>query len=131
MKLITRDTDYAARALCYIAQNKDKVIAVRELVKELKMPGPFLRKILQILHKKGILNSLKGNNGGFSLALPAEKIFLTDLISAFQGQFSMNKCIFKKRICPQRSSCLLRHKIDGIERRVVKELECISISSLL
>lgn len=131
MKLITRDTDYATRALCFIARNKNKIISAGDLVKGLKMPRPFLRKILQILHKKGILESFKGQGGGFILALPADKIFLADLLRIFQGPLKLNECIFKKRICPDRSICALRHKIDIIERDVLSKLKSITIASLL
>ena len=57
MKLITRDTDYAIRALSCIAADKEKVYTVTELTKSLDVPRPFLRKILQILNHKGLLKS--------------------------------------------------------------------------
>lgn len=131
MKLITRNTDYATRALCFIAKNKNKIISARDLVRELKIPRPFLRKILQILHKKGILKSFKGQSGGFILALPADRIFLVDLLQIFQGPLKLNECIFKKKICPDRGICALRRKIDIIERDVLSRLKSISIASLL
>ena len=59
MKLITRDTDYAVRALIFIIKQKKEVISVNKLINNLKLPRPFLRKILQVLNKKGILNSAK------------------------------------------------------------------------
>lgn len=131
MKLITRDTDYAMRAVCYIARNQNRITSVRDLVKDLKMPRPFLRKILQILHKRKILNAFKGQGGGFLLAKTADKIFLVELVEIFQGPLRLNDCIFKKRICPDRSLCLLKQKIDYIERNVVSELKSITIASLL
>lgn len=131
MKLITRNTDYAVRALVFIAKSKGKIVPVVTLVKELKIPRAFLRKILQTLHKKGILKSSKGYGGGFSLALPANKICLVDLIGIFQGPLKLNECIFKKKICPDRSICPLKKKIDGIEKYVILKLESVSIESLL
>lgn len=131
MKLITRDTDYAIRALCFIAQSKERTVSVTKLVKELRIPRPFLRKLLQILNKKGVLVSLKGQGGGFRLGLAPEKIFIVDVMEVFQGPLTLNECIFKKRICPDRSSCLLKYKLDGIERKVVSELKAINIASLL
>ena len=65
MKLITRDTDYAVRALCFIGQRQKRLISASELVANLKIPRPFLRKILQTLNREGILNSYKGKGGGF------------------------------------------------------------------
>ena len=131
MKLITRDTDYAIKAICYIAKNQNRITSVRGLVKDLKMPRPFLRKILQILHKRKILNAFKGQGGGFLLAKTADKIFLVELMEIFQGPLKLNDCIFKKRICLDRSDCSLKQKIDHIERNVVSELKSITIASLL
>jgi len=131
MKLITRNTDYSLRALCFIVKRRGKIISVRELVKELKTPRPFLRKILQILNRKKILRSYKGQGGGFSLAVAANKIYLLDLMEIFQGPLRLNECFLKKMVCPDKNSCGLRKKINDIERYVIKELRTITIASLL
>ena len=131
MKLITRDTDYALRALSFIARNKKKIITASDLVKKLSIPRPFLRKILQELNKAGILKSHRGSGGGFLLARPANKIFLVDLIKEFQGPLQLNECLLKKIPCPNKKSCLLRKKIDNIEKYVLRELKAITVSSLL
>ena len=91
MKLLTRNTDYAVRAICYMAKRGEGVISVTELVKSLKIPRPFLRKILQTLNKKGIVRSSKGIGGGFRLAVAPGKIYLVDLIKVFQGPLKDNK----------------------------------------
>lgn len=130
MKLITKDTDYAVKALSFMAEQKEKIISVSEVAKALRIPRAFLRKLLQILNRKGILKSYKGNSGGFSVAIPAEEIFLVDLIEIFQGPFKLNECLFKKRICPDVRACLLKQKLAEIEKYVVSQLESISIGSL-
>ncbi len=131
MKLITRDTDYGVRAICYIAKKKRAVVSVSALVKELKIPKPFLRKILQILNKAGILKSYKGFGGGFTLAKNADKIFLTDLVKVFQGPLRLNECFFKKKLCPHRNICKLKRKMDFVERKVFLELKDVNIKSLI
>ncbi|MFC2149614.1 RrF2 family transcriptional regulator [Candidatus Auribacterota bacterium] len=131
MKLITRDTDYAVRALCYIAtSDKDKVSAT-ELVKELKIPRPFMRKILQILNKEGILRSFKGLGGGFVLAREPKNISLVDLIKAFQESFDVNECTFKKSLCPNTKECELKKRIDNIKTYINEELKNITIGLLI
>ena len=100
MKLITRNTDYAVRALCFIAKQNKQIVPVSQLNKKLKIPRPFLRKILQILNKEGLIRSYKGQGGGFSLSVAPRKISLIDLIKIFQGSTKLNECIFRKNICP-------------------------------
>ncbi len=131
MKLINRNTDYAIKALMHIAKQNSERIPVSELAKTLEIPNPFLRKILQILNKRGVLNSSKGKGGGFLLACSPDKIFLKDLINIFQGPVKLNECIFKKSICPDLKTCSLKKKIDALEKYVVLELKSITLASLL
>ena len=131
MKLITRNTDYAIRALCCIGEKKQEVISADQLVKFLEMPRPFLRKILQTLNKEGLLNSSKGKGGGFTLAISLEKISLIDVMKIFQGPIKLNECTFKKKVCPNIKDCPLKKKIDKIEKEVIFKLRAITIESLL
>lgn len=131
MKLITRNTDYAVRALCCIAEQKQEVISADQLVKSLEMPRPFLRKILQALNKEGLLNSSKGKCGGFALAVSPGKITLTDVMKIFQGPIKLNECTFKKKICPNIKDCLLKKKIDEIEKEVIAKLKTITIALII
>ena len=131
MKLITRNTDYAVRALCCIAEQKQEVISADQLVKSLKMPRPFLRKILQTLNKEGLLNSSKGKGGGFTLTISPEKITLTDVMKIFQGPLKLNECKFRKNDCPYISDCFLKKKIDEIEKEVIAKLKAITITSII
>jgi len=131
MKLITRDTDYALRAVCYIARQKDKIVPVSRMIRKLKMPGPFLRKILQVLNRKGILGSHKGRGGGFSLKVSPDKIYLVKLAEIFQGPLKLNECIFRAKVCPSIKACALGAKLRRIEKIVKKELSLITVASLL
>lgn len=131
MKLITRDTDYALRAVCSIASNGKRLSSVSSLSGELNIPRPFLRKLLQVLHSRGVLNSLKGRGGGFSLAKAAKEIFLWDIMQIFQGRFCLNECFLRKKVCPNINKCILRKKIKRIENYVSRELKGIKIDSLL
>ena len=131
MKLITKDVGYAVRAICFIAKKNKRIVSVSELAKCLKIPLPFLRKLLQVLSKKRILKSHKGKGGGFMLAIPINKIFLIDLIRIFQGPLELIECIFKKKTCPHIKTCKLKKRIDKIQKYLVSELKNITIVALL
>ena len=131
MKLITRDTDYAIRALCFIAKKKGEIISATELVKKIRIPRPFLRKILQTLTRKGMLKSYKGKGGGFVIARKPEKIFITDLVRIFQGSVKLNMCMLRKSICPHIKTCAMKKKLDAIEKHVISELKATTIAFLL
>ena len=132
MKLITRDIDYAVRALIYLADNKNEgIVPVPELVDGLGITRPFLRKIMQVLGKAGVVESYKGNKGGFRLIKKPGDIYLIDLIEIFQGKFSLNECLLNKDICPNESNCILKDRVEDIEEKVRIELGSIDLSSLI
>ncbi|NOY10135.1 MAG: Rrf2 family transcriptional regulator [Spirochaetes bacterium] len=131
MKLLTRNTDYAVRALSYIAMEKGKTVTAAELSEELKISWSFLRKILQILSREGLVFSIKGKGGGFKLAQPADRIFLLDLINIFQGLVRLNTCITNNKACPNIRICILKKKIDIIEDSIISELHPITLKTLL
>jgi len=131
MKLLTRNTDYGIRAICYMSKHNADMVSAAELAKALEVPGPFLRKILQVLNKEGVVRSRKGLAGGFRLAAKPQDISLIDLIEAFQGKLKINECLFKKSLCPNTRMCTLKNRIDGIEKYVMSELRSISIQDLL
>ncbi|HTZ10926.1 MAG TPA: Rrf2 family transcriptional regulator [Candidatus Margulisiibacteriota bacterium] len=130
MKLITRDTDYAVRALSFILRHREQKFSATDLVRALKIPRPFLRKILQELTNQGILKSYRGQGGGFTLTPKSRGVTLIDLIKIFQGPFELNECFFKKLACPNKNSCALRKKIGSIEKEVFSKLSVITIASL-
>jgi Rrf2 family protein len=131
MKLITRDTDYAVRALCYIARQRGQIVSVNELVDCLNVPKPFIRKLLQILNKKGILKSYKGKGGGFTLAADNKNITLVGIIEIFQGPLRLSDHNFKKSLCHDIQKCPLKKKLDKIEDYVRSELGQVTVAYLL
>lgn len=131
MKLITRDTDYAVRALCCIARRKDKVVSVNELTRCLNIPRPFLRKLLQILNKKGLLKSYRGLGGGFSMADSPGDISLIKLIEIFQGPVVLSEHKLKKKTCPEAKDCPLKKRLDEIENIIKSKLRSITVKSIL
>jgi len=131
VKLITRETDYAIRALCCMAKQKVDVTSVYELAKCLDIPRPFLRKILQVLNKKKVLCSYKGKGGGFKLSIKPKELSLYDIITAFQGPVTLNDHMFKRSPCPHISSCHIKRKVDVIEKLVISRFKSVTIASII
>ncbi|MBU1913400.1 MAG: Rrf2 family transcriptional regulator [Candidatus Omnitrophica bacterium] len=134
MRFITRDTDYALRALLFMAralrhENK-KIVTVEDIVAEEKLPRVFLRRILQKLAVKGVLSSYKGKAGGFSFAMVPKKISLADVIIVYQGEIDLTNCFLQGKICPNRTRCKVRKKIKAINAKLIKELGGINIEEL-
>lgn len=131
MKLITKNTDYAVRALAYLAAHRERFIASDEIAAREKIPAYFLRRVVNTLIKKGILDSKEGKNGGVRLAADPCRITVIGLIKTFQGGIQLSDCMVRKNICPNRSRCLLRKKVLKAERQLSLEIGKIRLSDLI
>lgn len=106
--MLSNTCKYAIRAVLYLALNADgdKKIGIKRISKELKIPTPFLGKILQVLAKNKILFSTKGPNGGFSIGKPAKDISLMDIVDIIDGDDNFNACVIGLHSCTiEEKSC--------------------------
>lgn len=130
MKIITKNTDYALRALCTMAKNSD-FIPASQIAKKEKIPLPYLHRILNKLKKERIIESKEGKNGGVKLRKKTSELKISDIVRLFQGKIQISQCIFRKNLCSRRKHCPLRKKLKKIEISLVSELEKITIKTLI
>lgn len=131
MQLLTKNTDYAIRALIYLARNDDRYVSSREISKKDQIPLAYLRRVLQRLRREEIITAREGAKGGVKLAKTPGDIKVIRLMEVFQGKIELVKCVFRKAFCHNRRNCVLRKRLKRIEKNVIEELKDITIGSLL
>jgi Rrf2 family protein len=108
---ITRQADYAIRAVLYLArQGASQRAATSTVAGEMKIPPSFLAKIVSQLSIAGLLHTSRGARGGIVLARDAKEISLLDVVEAIDGPILLNECVGKAGDCAFERDCPL-HKI--------------------
>jgi Rrf2 family transcriptional regulator, iron-sulfur cluster assembly transcription factor len=135
--MLSSSCKYGVRAVLLIASKPatEGKIGLKTIASELKIPQPFLAKILQILSKSKILNSAKGPHGGFSLMRPATEITLMDIVRAIDGDEFFDSCLLTGEKCnyyePSRGVCLLHNDLRKEKVRLTRFFSSKSIDSLV
>jgi Rrf2 family iron-responsive transcriptional regulator len=103
---LTKQTNYAVRIMMYCAANGTKLSRIPEIAKAYNVSELFLFKILQPLQKAGLVETMRGRNGGVRLGRPATEITLFDVVRVTEDNFSMAEC-FDEGVadCPLIDSC--------------------------
>lgn len=131
MRLVNKNSDVAIRSLGVLAKY-NRSMSITEISRELKLSRPFLRKIMQILAGAGLLTSVRGKGGGFSLTKEPGKIPLNEVLEIFQGPFRMGSCNdLHGNVCMEMKDCRLRRKLCSIEEYAKKELASFTILDLV
>lgn len=102
-----------------------------ELAVECDIPDSFLGKILQNLAKSEILTSERGKKGGFKIAKDYSQITVYDIITAIEGELSLNKCIFDEDFCNLVHSCTAHVMWADIQEKLVQMLKSYSLANLV
>ncbi len=106
---ITRQADYAVRAMVYLAQmGPEGKAATGQIAKDKAIPPSFLAKIVSQLSVAGLLQTSRGARGGVSLAKPAEDISLLDVVEAIDGPILLNDCVGESTACEYDEDCPLK-----------------------
>ena len=105
--MISNKCKYALRAILFLAieSNETKKIRISELAEELKIPAPYLGKILQELVPKSIISSIKGPRGGFYLTKKNQQAPLIKIIEAIDGLAYFEKCGLGLEDCSDSHPC--------------------------
>ena len=106
---ITRQADYAVRAVLYLAQlGPDKRAATSQIADDQQIPPSFLAKIVSQLSVAGLLQTSRGARGGVSLARDPEEISLLEVVEAIDGPILLNECVSNSGACTFGDSCPMR-----------------------
>jgi Rrf2 family protein len=80
----TAKADYAVRAAVELAAAGD-LLTAEQISQGQEIPLNFLENILRDLRRAGIVESRRGQAGGYTLARAAEEISVADVIRAVEG----------------------------------------------
>jgi Rrf2 family protein len=129
---ITRQADYAVRAVLYLANLSNGTRApTSQIAREQKIPSSFLAKIVSQLSVAGVVHTSRGARGGVSLARPSDEISLLEVIEAIDGPITLNECVPDPSVCPFGEDCPV-HKIWlEAQADLIRRLELTSFDTLV
>jgi Rrf2 family protein len=128
--MVTRETDYAVRCVTYLARERERVASVGEIAERMSIPKSFLAKIMQRLVREGLIESIRGVNGGFRLLKSPDHMTLLEVLTAIQGVAPVNTCAIDKRRCRMSGRCAVHPVWIEIRTEVEKRLATRTIASL-
>lgn len=121
---ITRQADYAVRAMVYLAQlGAERRAATSQIAQEKQIPPSFLAKIVSQLSVAGLLQTSRGAHGGVSLARAPEEITLLDVVEAIDGPILLNECVGENAACTFGDSCVIRPVWCDAQKELVERLK--------
>jgi FeS assembly SUF system regulator len=129
---LTSLADYAVVIMSAAARHVPQTRLTAALIAgETGVPLPTAAKLLGLLARAGLLESLRGQAGGFRLARGAEGISLAEIIEAVDGPIAMTSCVEHGRNdCGLDGTCRVRAHWPLVNGAVRGALAAVSLGAL-
>lgn len=127
---LTFHTDYGLRMLIYISLKQDALSTIREIAGAYDISRNHLMKVAHQLQKLGYLDTVRGKGGGLTLALPAEDIFLGDLIRDLEPDFYIAECFSPDNNCIITPDCKLKNIFHSALKAFIDSLNQHTLAEL-
>lgn len=119
----------AIHALVVVSSNEQKRVNTTEIANICGVSSNHLAKVMQRLVHGGILKSVRGPSGGFTLLKNASDITLMDVYRLIEGEFTPLGCLLGKKICG--GDCVLSPLSKDVNGTIKKYFEETTIESML
>jgi Rrf2 family protein len=129
----SKKAEYGLRALATMARGK-KSWSIQELSAAERIPVKFLEQILLILRHAGVLTSKRGVGGGYSLARPAGRISVGEIVRSLDGPIALVPCAAEQPTeacsCPDPLTCPVRLIMTSLRQDLAAWLDERSLDDL-
>jgi FeS assembly SUF system regulator len=130
MIILSKLADYGVIVATQMALSPERQMTAAALAGETRLPRATVAKVLKILAHAGIVVGARGAAGGYRLARPAERIALSEIIAAIDGQMAPTQCTSHLPECARSEYCVTRPHWQRINRVVGAALSAITLAEL-
>ncbi|MGA2669533.1 MAG: Rrf2 family transcriptional regulator [Ignavibacteria bacterium] len=131
---LSKKVEYGLIAVKHIAEEgKINPCSAKEISEEYKIPYELLSKILQKLTREKILYSIQGIKGGYKLSKKPEKISLSSVMTAIEGNSYILDCGLHDDpgSCKIYSTCSINNPLQKIQKGISRFFNTTKVSEIV
>lgn len=107
------------------------LVQIKDISERQQISERYLEQLFIPLRRAGLIRSLRGAHGGFTLAKPPAEILLSEIIQAVEGSVAPVRCVDEPKLCPQSDVCITRNIWAEMGRAISKVLESTTLQDLV
>lgn len=126
-------TDFALRVLIHAGLKRDgELVSIKEISEVFSISREHLRKIVYELNQEGLLETVRGRNGGVRLAKDPEEINVGEVVRHFENDFILLECFDKGcDYCVISPACKLKRALHEALQAFFQVLDNYTVADLL
>ncbi|MHB1085445.1 MAG: RrF2 family transcriptional regulator [Thiobacillus sp.] len=129
---LTAYTDYALRTLMYLAAHRDRLVTISEIADVHGISKNHLMKVVHQLGLIGMVDTLRGRNGGLRLNHEPADINIGDVVRQTETDFHMAECFDPSgNQCLYSPACALKDVLHSATMAYLGILDKVTLATLM
>jgi len=127
---LTRFTDYSLRTLIYLGLHGDRLASIADIARAYRVKENHLTKVVHHLGRIGLVETVRGRQGGLRLARPAVEVSLGEVVRQTEETCAVVEC-FNSNACPLTGVCQLECILHDATAAFLGVLDRYTLQDLL
>lgn len=132
MRLSTKGR-YGLRAVVDLAvySSDGEAVPISSIAARQSLSESYLEQLIAKLKKAGLVNSIRGINGGYVLAKPASDITVGDILRALEGNLCVVECPQDSQSCDKFDSCVTKYVWKRINDSINEVVDHMTLEEVI
>jgi Rrf2 family protein len=123
---------YSLEALLYISLlPKGEYASTRSIAEHTLISDGYLEQLFIPLRQAGIIQGIRGPQGGYFPSKPLEEITVGDVLRAVEGPLEPVACAVRPDLCSKSDDCMPRHTWVELYREIANYVDSITMATLV
>jgi Rrf2 family protein len=131
MRLSTKGR-YGVRLMFDLAvHGGEQPVTLKEIAARQEISEKYLSNLIPLLRNAGLVHSVRGSQGGYTLGRPLHEITLKDILVVLEGSMCLVECTEKPTLCQRSDNCFVRDVWSEVTGKMLESLESFTLESMV
>jgi Rrf2 family protein len=131
MKLSTKGR-YGVRLMLDLALHaQDSPVTLKDIAARQEISENYLSNLIPLLKNAGLVHSVRGPKGGYTLGKPPREINLKEILLVLEGSMCLVECTEMPRLCRRSPRCLAREVWSEVTGKMYEALESFTLETMM
>lgn len=132
MRISTKGQNAIKLMLDLATYSVGEPVKLKDIAKRQRISEKYLEQIIALLHKAGLVKSVRGARGGYALYGPPEKYTVGQILRAAEGSLAPADCVGENGApCENKATCVSYRLWEKLDTAINDVLQSITLADML
>lgn len=130
MLRLSKLTDYGTVIMSFMASSPGQAYSAAEVAQTVGVGVSTASKVLKMLAREDLVQSIRGTHGGYRLARTPGEISVAEVVEAMEGPIGITECGLVAGLCAREEDCGVRGNWQRLGLAIRRTLDGVTLADM-